>query len=112
MEQSQDQEPHGRLIRRWVPELARVPDAFIHNPWTMTPAEQEGSGLRIGRDYPPPLVDHVTAAREARRRLGAVRRQGTARTESRAIFREHGSRRRGARQDVRRDRDPAPDPLS
>jgi deoxyribodipyrimidine photo-lyase len=112
VKQSQDQDPEGHFIRRWVPELARVPDTFIHHPWTMTPAEQAACGLRIGQDYPPPLVDHLAAAREARRRLGAARRQGAARAESRAIFRDHGSRRRAARQGKRQGQERAPDSLS
>ncbi len=112
VKQSEDQDPHGRFIRRWVPELERVPDAFIHTPWKLGPGEQEAIGLRIGRDYPPPLVDHLAAAREARQRLGAVRRQGAARAESRAIFFDHGSRRRAARQGTARARGRAPDPRS
>jgi deoxyribodipyrimidine photo-lyase len=112
VKQSQDQDPEGRFIRRWVPELGRVADAFIHAPWTMTPAEQEACGVRIGRDYPPPLVDHLAAAREARQRLGAVRRQGAARAEGRAIYRDHGSRRRAARRGPGPGQGRAPDPLS
>jgi len=112
VKQSQDQDPEGHFIRRWVPELARVPDTFIHSPWTMTPADQSDCGLRIGRDYPLPLVAHLAAAREARQRLGAARRQGPARAESQTIFRDHGSRRRGARRGKRHDQERAPDSLS
>lgn len=39
VKQSQDQDPDGVFIRRWVPELAAVPDARIHSPWTMSRAE-------------------------------------------------------------------------
>ncbi len=57
--QSEKFDPGGRFIRRYLPELARVPDARIHAPWTMTPAEERESGCHIGRDYPAPVVDHA-----------------------------------------------------
>jgi deoxyribodipyrimidine photo-lyase len=61
-------DPTGDYVRRWVPELGHVPSERIHEPWTMTPAEQAAAGVRIGIDYPRPIVDHA-AARE--RALGA-----------------------------------------
>lgn len=51
-------DPDGRYVRRWVPELAKVPDERIAEPWTMTPQEQEAAGCVIGEDYPAPIVDH------------------------------------------------------
>lgn len=63
-------DPEGAFVRRWVPELARVPDAYVHEPWTMPPDVQAAAGCVIGRDYPAPLVDHA-AARE--RALAAYR---------------------------------------
>ncbi|QVL47676.1 MAG: deoxyribodipyrimidine photo-lyase [Thiocapsa sp.] len=95
VKQSQDQDPDGPFIRRWVPELATVPDARIHTPWMMSRAEQGACGCLIGRVYPAPIVDHEAAAREARRRIGGIRRTAESRAESRAIFETHGSRRRG-----------------
>ena len=58
--QSQRFDPKGRFIRRYVPELAKVSDARIHAPWTMSPGEERESGCTIGRDYPAPVVDHAT----------------------------------------------------
>src|SRR4051812_34255017 len=58
-------DPEGRYIRHNVPELARVPGERIHEPWTMTGAEQEAAGCVIGRDYPRPIVDHAQERRGA-----------------------------------------------
>ena len=58
-------DPTGAYVRRWVPELARVPDAYVHEPWTMPPDVQAASGCVIGRDYPAPIVDHAAARERA-----------------------------------------------
>jgi len=71
--QSQRFDPQGVYIRRWVPELARAPDACVHSPWEMTPLEQEVAGCVIGRDYPAPIVRHEEARRRTLARYKAVR---------------------------------------
>ena len=57
--QSERFDPAGKFIRRYVPELARVPDAHIHAPWRMAPLEQQACSCIVGRDYPAPIVDHA-----------------------------------------------------
>ena len=57
--QSERFDAQGAFIRRYLPELAGVPDAFIHAPWTMPLAEQQRTGCVIGRDYPAPIVNHA-----------------------------------------------------
>jgi deoxyribodipyrimidine photo-lyase len=98
--QAVEQDPRGAFIRRWLPELAGVPPAYVHMPWTMSADVQQAAGCVIGRDYPAPLVDHAAAVREAKRRLAAVRGDSAARVEARDVARRHGSRRdrRGAMQ--------------
>jgi deoxyribodipyrimidine photo-lyase len=94
VKQSQDQDPEGVFIRRWVPELAGVPSDWLHTPWRMPSPLQRQAGVRIGSDYPAPIVDHAEAARLARQRLQSARRTDGARDESQRILRRHGSRKR------------------
>ena len=63
--QSKRFDPKGDYIRRFVPELGRVPREKIHEPWTMSSGEQREAGCRIGIDYPAPIVDHAAERRVA-----------------------------------------------
>lgn len=58
-------DPEGTYVRRWVPELAHVPRAFIHEPWKMPPDVQREAGCRLGKDYPAPRVEHASARMRA-----------------------------------------------
>jgi len=62
--QSERFDPDGRFIRRYLPELEHVPERYIHAPWTMPEPVQAECGTVIGRDYPPPIVDHARARAE------------------------------------------------
>jgi deoxyribodipyrimidine photo-lyase len=63
--QSEKFDPGGRFIRLYLPELQRVPDKFIHAPWSMLLPEQQACGVRIGIDYPAPIVDHARSRQAA-----------------------------------------------
>ena len=92
--QALDQDADGSFIRRFVPELAQVPAAFLAEPHLM-PTEMQGKhGCRIGRDYPAPVVDHAEVYAKARERLGAIRRTDLARREAQRVYARHGSRER------------------
>jgi deoxyribodipyrimidine photo-lyase len=58
-------DPEGAYVRRYVPELAPVPDRYLAEPWTMPEEAQSECGCVIGRSYPAPIVDHLAARREA-----------------------------------------------
>lgn len=94
VKQSQDQDPRGSFIRRWVPELARFPETWIHHPWAAPASIQQKAGCILDHDYPLPIVDHEAAARQARQRMLALRRTREAHTEAKRIYERHGSRRR------------------
>jgi len=97
IKQAREQDPDGTFIRRWVPELRGVPDAFIHQPERMDTATQRRAGCTLGRDYPLPLVDARTASALARRKLQDLRSRSQARAQAREIHHRHGSRRRAPR---------------
>jgi len=63
----------GGYVRRWVPELARLDDRCIHKPWLATPFELAAAGVRIGIDYPAPLVDHGQARDRALAAFAALK---------------------------------------
>ena len=66
-------DPEGAYVRRWVPEISRLPDRWLHRPWE-TPSEVlSGVGVRLGRDYPLPIVDHAEARQQALRTYRRLR---------------------------------------
>ena len=58
MGQGEKFDADGRYVRRWVPELARLPDSVIHSPWTAEPLILRAAGVTLGNTYPHPIVDH------------------------------------------------------
>ncbi|MGQ9850208.1 MAG: cryptochrome/photolyase family protein [Aggregatilineaceae bacterium] len=66
-------DPHGEYVRRWVPELAHLPDRWVHRPWEAPAAEMHAAGLRLGKDYPHPVVDLVASRAQALKIFAMVR---------------------------------------
>ena len=56
---------HGDYIRRWVPELAMLPDRYLNKPWEAPAAVLEAAGVSLGKNYPQPVVDHKSARESA-----------------------------------------------
>lgn len=87
VKQGLDQDPAGRFVRAYVPELDALPDSFIHEPWLWP----EAASL----PYPAPIVDNTSAARAAREALYAIRKGSNHRQAAHAIAAKHGSRKAG-----------------
>ena len=88
IKQGMDHDPQGEFIRKWIPELANMEDAYIHTPWE---CEAEMNG------YPMPIVDEKVARTYAREAFSAVRKRFAHKDEARKIVKKHGSRKRTAK---------------
>jgi deoxyribodipyrimidine photo-lyase len=97
VKQALDHDPTGAFVRRWVPELDGVPLAALAQPWTLTASQQRRAGLRLGVDYPLPLVHHAAAARAAVEAIEARRRSPEGAAAAAEVLRRHGSRARWGR---------------
>jgi deoxyribodipyrimidine photo-lyase len=55
----------GTYVRQWIPELSGLPNRYIHQPWKAPAKVLDEAGLKIGHDYPAPIVDHDFARNRA-----------------------------------------------
>lgn len=63
--QQERHDPNGVYVRKYVPELRKVPDEYIAEPWKMPDEIQQSAGCVIGKDYPGPIIDHAEARKVA-----------------------------------------------
>jgi deoxyribodipyrimidine photo-lyase len=66
-------DPQGAYVRRWCPELAKLPERWIHQPHRAPAHVLQKAGVRIGMQYPEPVVDHFIARETALEALAQIR---------------------------------------
>ncbi len=71
--QSEKFDAQGRFIRRYLPQLAKLPDAAIHAPWLARPVDLAAAGVQIGVHYPAPIVRHDEARTRTLQRYAVVK---------------------------------------
>ena len=71
--QSEKFDAEGKFIRRYLPQLAGLPDKLIHAPWLARPIDLAAAGIELGRDYPLPIVQHDAARARTLERYSVVK---------------------------------------
>ena len=66
-------DPEGDYLRRWLPELRRLPDQWIHRPWEAPAAVLAAADVSLGRDYPRPVVDFHPSRAAALAAYGSIK---------------------------------------
>ncbi|MEC7190380.1 MAG: FAD-binding domain-containing protein, partial [Pseudomonadota bacterium] len=97
VKQSYDQDPEGKFIRKWVPELADVNLQWLHEPWKMSSELNHHAASPLGKHYPFPLVINETAMKQARARMRDARRVDGFADIARQVYARLGSRNRPVR---------------
>ncbi|WP_112664175.1 cryptochrome/photolyase family protein [Microvirga flavescens] len=69
-------DPNGDYVRAFVPELSRLPNAFIHKPWDAPSETLQAAGVELGKTYPKPIVNHAAARERALHAFQEIRQPG------------------------------------
>jgi deoxyribodipyrimidine photo-lyase len=67
-------DPDGGYVRKWVPELAKLPNKWLHQPWAAPEQVVAQAGIILGKSYPQPIVDHARARERALDALASIKR--------------------------------------
>jgi deoxyribodipyrimidine photo-lyase len=86
---SLEHDEDGSFIKKWVPELAHLSIPFLHEPYLMTPLDEQFNNLELGIDYPKPIVDIKIARKKASDTLWNMKKNANVKKESLRILKKH-----------------------
>lgn len=76
LKQAKDYDPTGQYVKHWLPELSQVPGQMVHEPWKLAVTQQKQYGVRLGIDYPRPVVDLFKSAEANKKIYNAAFQKG------------------------------------
>lgn len=89
VKQSEEKDPNGNFIKKWLPELSDVPSEYIHQVHLIPPFEAQMINFDLHRDYYPPIIDVTERAKQARDRLWSFRKREDVNIEAKRILSKH-----------------------
>jgi len=86
---SQDHDPEGLFIKKWLPELRNIPPGLIHEPHKLSLIEQQLYGCQIGKQYPAPIVCIEESRKKASTIVWSFRKNAAVKEEGKRILGKH-----------------------
>ena len=93
---AKEHDKEGMFIKKWVPELKKIPTPLLFEPWKMNPIDQETYDCKIGKDYPNPIVDISQTYKHAASKLWSIKSDPKVKEESSRILQKHTNANRKA----------------
>lgn len=86
---SKEHDPEGVFIKKWVPQLSKLPKEYVHEPWKIPAMELQFLGFELGRDYLHPIVDIEKMRTFASKTLHEYKKNANVKSEGRRIVKKH-----------------------
>ena len=93
---AKEHDKEGIFIKKWIPELKKIPTPLLFEPWKMNTIDQENYDCKIGKDYPNPIVDISQTYKHAASKLWSIKSDPKVKEESSRILQKHSNANRKA----------------